>query len=100
MKGLEENLDLATLLGVLVAAGLVIGSILLGGSGSWFINYPSPPTGDSRRVREMSANASRGQSPNIHAGPSFAKGIHNHWKMALNGQLKTRLTIFSSENNF
>jgi chemotaxis protein MotA len=25
----------------LVAAGLVVGSILLGGSGSWFINYPS-----------------------------------------------------------
>jgi chemotaxis protein MotA len=38
---LEENLDLATLLGILVAAALVIGSILLGGSGSWFINYPS-----------------------------------------------------------
>ncbi|MGD9247349.1 MAG: motility protein A, partial [Desulfobacteraceae bacterium] len=34
-------MDLATLLGVLVAAGLVIGSILMGGSGSWFINYPS-----------------------------------------------------------
>jgi chemotaxis protein MotA len=34
-------LDLATLLGILVAAVLVIGSILLGGSGSWFINYPS-----------------------------------------------------------
>ncbi len=34
-------MDLATLLGVLVATGLVIGSILMGGSGSWFINYPS-----------------------------------------------------------
>ncbi len=34
-------MDLATLFGILVAAGLVIGSILLGGSGSWFINYPS-----------------------------------------------------------
>ena len=34
-------MDLATLLGILVAAALVIGSILLGGSGSWFINYPS-----------------------------------------------------------
>ena len=38
---LEARLDLATLLGILVATGLVIGSILLGGSGSWFINYPS-----------------------------------------------------------
>lgn len=34
-------MDLATLLGIFVAAGLVIGSILLGGSGSWFINVPA-----------------------------------------------------------
>lgn len=34
-------MDLATLLGILVAAGLVVGSILLGGSGSWFVNVPS-----------------------------------------------------------
>lgn len=34
-------MDLATLLGILVAAALVVGSILLGGSGSWFVNYPS-----------------------------------------------------------
>jgi chemotaxis protein MotA len=33
--------DLATLLGILVASGLVLGSILMGGSGAWFINYPS-----------------------------------------------------------
>ena len=39
--GWEEKLDLATLLGIMVAAALVISSILLGGSGSWFINYPS-----------------------------------------------------------
>lgn len=34
-------MDLATLLGILTAAGLVISSILMGGSGSWFINYPA-----------------------------------------------------------
>ncbi len=34
-------MDLATLLGIIVAAGLVISSILMGGSGAWFINYPS-----------------------------------------------------------
>ena len=34
-------LDLATLLGILVASGLVIISILMGGSGAWFISYPS-----------------------------------------------------------
>lgn len=34
-------MDLATLLGILVATGLVVSSILLGGSGSWFINYPA-----------------------------------------------------------
>jgi chemotaxis protein MotA len=33
--------DLATLLGIVVASGLVVGSILMGGSGAWFINYPS-----------------------------------------------------------
>lgn len=34
-------MDLATLLGILVASGLVISSILMGGSGAWFISYPS-----------------------------------------------------------
>jgi chemotaxis protein MotA len=34
-------LDLATLLGIIVASGLVLVSILMGGSGAWFINYPS-----------------------------------------------------------
>lgn len=34
-------MDLATLLGILVASGLVIVSILMGGSGTWFISYPS-----------------------------------------------------------
>ena len=34
-------MDLATLLGIIVASGLVFISILLGGPGAWFINYPS-----------------------------------------------------------
>lgn len=34
-------MDIATFIGILVAGTLVIGSILLGGSASWFINYPS-----------------------------------------------------------
>jgi len=33
--------DLATLIGLLVAGGLVIISIIMGGSPMWFINYPS-----------------------------------------------------------
>jgi len=33
--------DIATLLGIVVAFGLVISSILMGGPGAWFINYPS-----------------------------------------------------------
>jgi chemotaxis protein MotA len=37
----EAIVDLATLLGIMVAAGLVIGSILTGGSAAWFINYPA-----------------------------------------------------------
>ena len=34
-------MDIATLFGLVIAGGLVIGSILIGGSGAWFINYPS-----------------------------------------------------------
>jgi chemotaxis protein MotA len=33
--------DITTFIGILVAGGLVISSILMGGSGTWFINYPS-----------------------------------------------------------
>jgi chemotaxis protein MotA len=33
--------DLATLLGIIVAGFLVIGSIIIEGSGAWFINYPA-----------------------------------------------------------
>ena len=34
-------MDISTLIGIVVAFGLVIFSILLGGDGTWFINYPS-----------------------------------------------------------
>ncbi len=34
-------MDIATLIGIFVAGGLVISSILMGGSGMWFLNYPS-----------------------------------------------------------
>ncbi len=34
-------MDIATFIGLLVAGGLVGISILMGGSGAWFINYPS-----------------------------------------------------------
>ncbi len=34
-------MDLATFLGLLVAGGLVIASIIMGGSGAWFVNTPS-----------------------------------------------------------
>jgi chemotaxis protein MotA len=34
-------LDLATFIGIIIAGGLVLISILMGGSGAWFINYPS-----------------------------------------------------------
>ncbi|RJQ84847.1 MAG: motility protein A [Desulfobacteraceae bacterium] len=34
-------MDLATLIGVVIASGLVLVSILMGGSSAWFINYPS-----------------------------------------------------------
>jgi chemotaxis protein MotA len=33
--------DITTLIGIVVAFGLVIISILMGGDGSWFLNYPS-----------------------------------------------------------
>ena len=34
-------MDLATFIGIIIAGGLVLISILMGGSGTWFINYPS-----------------------------------------------------------
>jgi len=34
-------LDIATLVGLLVAGGLVVSSIIMGGSFTWFLNYPS-----------------------------------------------------------
>jgi chemotaxis protein MotA len=34
-------MDIATFMGLLVAGGLVISSILLGGPGAWFLNFPS-----------------------------------------------------------
>ncbi len=34
-------MDIATLIGILGAGSLVVVSILMGGSGAWFINYPS-----------------------------------------------------------
>ncbi len=34
-------MDIATLSGIFVAFGLVVISILMGGSGAWFVNYPS-----------------------------------------------------------
>ena len=34
-------MDITTFIGILIAFGLVVISILMGGDGSWFINYPS-----------------------------------------------------------
>jgi chemotaxis protein MotA len=34
-------MDFATFIGILVAFGLVIVSIMMGGDATWFINYPS-----------------------------------------------------------
>ncbi|MFZ3045108.1 MAG: motility protein A, partial [Desulfatirhabdiaceae bacterium] len=34
-------MDITTLIGILVAGGLVISAILMGGSGIWFLDYPS-----------------------------------------------------------
>lgn len=34
-------MDITTLIGIFVAGGLVVSSILVGGSGTWFVNYPS-----------------------------------------------------------
>ncbi len=34
-------MDITTFIGIIVAGGLVVVSILMGGSGAWFINYPS-----------------------------------------------------------
>lgn len=72
-------MDLATLLGILVAGGLVASSIVMGGSGTWFINYPSVmivlggtmgatlinyPLSDVVSVFKVTKNAFRYRTPN------------------------------------
>ncbi|MDY6971190.1 MAG: motility protein A [Thermodesulfobacteriota bacterium] len=34
-------MDVTTLIGIIVAGGLVVSAILMGGSGAWFVSYPS-----------------------------------------------------------
>ena len=34
-------MDIATLIGIIIASGLVVSAILMGGPGAWFINTPS-----------------------------------------------------------
>lgn len=105
--GLEEIVDLATLLGIIVAAGLVISSILMGGSGSWFINYPSLmivlggtmgatlinyPLADVISVFKVTKNAFRNKSYNpislIPKMVSFAKKARREGILSFESQLK------------
>jgi chemotaxis protein MotA len=105
--GLEEIVDLATLLGIIVAAGLVISSILMGGSGSWFINYPSLmivlggtmgatlinyPLADVISVFKVTKNAFRHKSYNpislIPKMVSFAKKARREGILSFESQLK------------
>lgn len=72
-------MDLATLLGILVASGLVISSITMGGSFAWFVSYPSLmivlggtlgatlinyPMADLVSMFKVTKNAFRYRSPN------------------------------------
>ncbi len=101
-------MDLATLLGVIVAAGLVIGSILMGGSGSWFINYPSMmivlggtmgatlinyPLADVVSVFKVTKNAFRQKSYQpisiIPKMVQFAKRARREGILSFEAQLKT-----------
>ena len=104
---MEDKVDLATLLGILVATGLVVSSILLGGSGSWFINYPSLmivfggtlgatlinyPLADLVSVLKVTKNAFRHQSYNpislIPKMVHFAKKARREGILSFEAQLK------------
>jgi chemotaxis protein MotA len=99
--------DLATLLGILVATGLVVSSILMGGSGSWFISYPSLmivlggtmgatlinyPLADVISVFKVTKNAFRAKSYQpialIPKMVEFAKKARREGILSFEGQLK------------
>lgn len=100
-------MDLATLLGILVAGSLVIGSILMGGSGAWFISYPSImivlggtmgatlinyPLADVVSVFRVTKNAFRNRSFRpIHLIPTmveFAKKARREGILSFENQIK------------
>ena len=100
-------MDLATLLGILVAGGLVISSIVLGGSGTWFINYPSLmivlggtmgatlinyPLSDVVSVFKVTKHAFRYRTPNpltlIPTLVAFAKKARKDGILAFDAQIK------------
>jgi chemotaxis protein MotA len=107
VNDLEAYVDLATLLGIVVASGLVVSSILLGGSGAWFINYPSMmiviggtmgatlinyPLSDVISVFKVTKNAFRHRSLSpIHLIPrmvEFAKKARREGILSFEAQVK------------
>ena len=100
-------MDLATLLGIIVAGSLVLISILMGGSGSWFINYPSLmivfggtmgatlinyPLADVVSVFKVTKNAFRHRTPNpLHLIPvmvDYAKKARREGLLTFDREIK------------
>ena len=108
-------MDPATLLGILVASGLVISSILMGGSGAWFINSPSLmiviggtmgatlinyPLSDVISVFKVTKNAFRHRSQNpmslIPTMVEFAKKARREGILSFESDLSKSTTYFSA----
>jgi len=100
-------LDLATLLGIVVAGSLVFASILMGGSATWFISYPSLmivlggtmgatlinyPISDVISMFKVTQNAFRHRTPNpmkiIPTMVDFAKKTRREGILAFEKYLK------------
>lgn len=100
-------MDLATLLGIVVAGSLVFASILMGGSASWFISYPSLmivlggtmgatlinyPISDVISMFKVTKNAFRHRTPNpmnlIPTMVDFAKKTRREGILAFEKYLK------------
>ncbi len=100
-------MDLATLLGIVVASGLVFVSILMGGSAAWFISYPSLmivlggtmgatlinyPISDLVSMFKVTKNAFRHRTPNpliiIPTMVDFAKRTRREGILAFEKYLK------------
>lgn len=106
-------MDIATFIGIMVAGGLVFVSILMGGSATWFVNYPSLmivvggtmgatlinyPIKDVMRVFKVTKNAFQHKTQQVHTlipmMVEFAKKARQEGILSFEAQLKELNDVF------